>query len=133
MEKKKREEEEEGGGGAFWLCQTVLRGNILFSARHKNNENHLSLGNDGTPSSLPCTLLTVPGIERKWCGSQILQKFTQTSSRVQPHGEKKRASVRTLCALVRLRVLFLCVLSAKPKKCVTAVHLACWDNNLHVF
>lgn len=36
------------------MCQTVLHGNSLFSARHNNSENHLlnsliSLGNDGNP------------------------------------------------------------------------------------
>ena len=36
---RKRKKKEESG--CVWLCQTVLHGNVLFSVRHKNNENHL--------------------------------------------------------------------------------------------
>lgn len=97
------------------MCQAVLHGNVLFSVRHKNNKKHLpnsfmSLGNDGSPPHHPiphphpfsCAVVTVPEIERKWCGSKVLQKFTQIKAAYFTHMENNVQELCFVCVIVRL-------------------------------
>lgn len=47
------EKEKEKGGGGWRACQAVLRGNVLFPGRRKNNENHLLVLFDIVGKPLP--------------------------------------------------------------------------------